>query len=195
MAEEYIGPKFKTIFVSMNPPSDEMIKRLMFWGRKFSLMGLTPAYQFGAAGNLSFRTEVGFIITGAGKSLADLHEEDFVEVLDCDIAKREVVAKGKMEPSSETMLHFAIYKNRPEVKVIFHVHDDYAIQNCSALGLRCTENEQPSGSVELIDEVLKVMENLDYVVIKNHGIISLGGTFEETGERIIDINTKIKERA
>ncbi|MCK5282414.1 MAG: class II aldolase/adducin family protein [Nanoarchaeota archaeon] len=192
MAEDYFGPKFSTVFLSKIVPLEPKIRKLIFWGKKFSLLGLTPSYEFGAAGNLSFRTEKGFIITAAGKELGKLKEEDFVEVLRCDIQNREVSAIGKFEPSSETMLHHSIYKERGNVDVIFHVHDEYAIENCEELGLRCTENEKPAATIELVEEVLKAMENLDYIVIKNHGIISLGRTFEETGERIIDVNNKIK---
>ena len=192
MAERYEGVKFSTVFLSKNTPSEPRIRKLIFWGKKFSLLNLTPAYDFGAAGNLSFRTNDGYIITAAGCDIGNLKEEDFIEVRACSIANREVTAIGKKEPSSEAMLHCTIYEKRPEINVIFHVHDDYAINRCNELGLRCTENEQPSGSVELVSEVLKVLENHDYIVLKNHGIISLGASIEEAGERIIDVNDKIK---
>lgn len=193
MPEEYIGTKFNTIFLDKNPLQDPRIKHIILWGKKLSLLGLTPAYNVGAAGNLSFRTEKGFIITGAGTNLGNLKEEDFVEIRSCNLEKKEITAIGKKDPSSETMLHSAIYAKRPEVKVIFHVHDDYAVNHCEELGLRCTINEQPYGSKELVDEVLNVLDDHDYLVMKNHGIISLGSTSEGVGERIIEVNSKIKQ--
>lgn len=192
LVERYSGPKFKTFFTAEHTPTDDRVKKIINWGKKFSLLGVTPAFEFSAAGNLSFRTQLGFIITGAGKNLGTLKEEEFVEVLDCNLEKKEIIAKGKLEPSSESMMHYAVYKTRHEINVIFHVHDDFAVTNCSALGLRCTAEEKPAGTTELIEEILKVLENLDYIVIKNHGIISLGGTIEEAGERIVDINNKVK---
>jgi ribulose-5-phosphate 4-epimerase/fuculose-1-phosphate aldolase len=192
MAEEYIGPQFKTVFLRRSSVTEPNIKKLIFWGRKLSLLGLTPAYEFAAAGNLSFRTDFGFVITAAGKDLGSLTEDDFIEVMACDLEKREVTVVGKKEPSSETMLHYAVYQKRPEIKVIFHVHDDYAINNCEALGLKCTEKEQPASSVELIEEVMKVLDALDYLVLRKHGILSLGMAFDEVGERIIEVNSRMK---
>jgi ribulose-5-phosphate 4-epimerase/fuculose-1-phosphate aldolase len=194
MAESYKGTKFKTVFLRRNIPSDPRIKKLIIWGNKFSLFNLTPAYEFGAAGNLSFRTEFGFIITGTGKDLGNLKEEDFVEVLGCDLEKNEVIAAGKIEPSSETLFHYVIYQKRPDVNVIFHVHDDYAVKNCEELGFKCTEKEAPYGTVELADEIAKSVDNTDYLVVKNHGIISLGSETEETGDRILEVNSKLKVR-
>ena len=60
MTEEYIGTKFNTVFLEKRIPENDNIKKLIFWGKKFSLLGLTPTYEFGAAGNLSFKTETGY---------------------------------------------------------------------------------------------------------------------------------------
>lgn len=193
MVEEYIGTKFNTVFIEKNIPENSIIKKLIFWGRKLALLGLTPAYETGAAGNLSFRTENGYIVTAAGSNLGELKEEDFVEVRSCSFDNKEITAIGVKDPTSETMLHCAIYAKRPEVKVIFHVHDDYAVNRCDEFGLKCTANEAPYGSKELVDEVIKIIGDNDYIVMKNHGIISLGSTFDEAGERIIDINAQIRE--
>lgn len=192
MTEEYIGTKFSTVFLAKEIPQDPRIKHMILWGKKLSLLGLTPTYDIAAAGNLSIKTDNGYIITGAGIDLGNLKEEDFVEVKSCSLDTKRITAIGKKDPSSESMLHCAIYSKRPKVRVIFHVHDDYAVNNCEELGLRCTINEQPYGSKALVDEVLNVLDDHDYLVMKNHGIISLGSTTEEVGERIIEINSKIK---
>ena len=192
MPEEYIGTKFETVFLKKDIPNHEQIKKLIFWGKKFALLGLTPEYETGAAGNLSFKTDTGYIVTAAGVNLGDLKEEDFVEVRSCSLDNKEITAIGIKEPTSETMLHCAIYGKRLDVKIIFHVHDDYAVKRCDEFGLKCTTNEAPYGSKKLVDEVLSVVGDHDYIVMKNHGIISLGTTFEEAGERIIDVNGKIR---
>ena len=193
MPEEYIGTKFETVFLKKETPENIKIKRLIFWGKKFSLLGLTPSYEFGAAGNLSFKIDKGYFITGAGSNLGELHEDDFIDVRSCSLEKKEVTAIGKKEPSSETMLHCAIYAKRSDVKFIFHVHDDYAVKRCDEFGLKCTVNEQPYGTKELVDEVLSIIGDHDYIVMKNHGIISLGATADEAGERIIEVNSKIRD--
>ena len=193
MPEEYIGTKFETVFLKKQVPNNDKIKHLILWGKKLSLLGLTPEYEFGAAGNLSFKTNTGYIVTATGANLGNLTNKDFVEVRSCSLEGKEIVAIGMKEPTSETMLHCQIYGKRPDVKVIFHVHDDYAVKRCDEFGLKCTANEAPYGSKELVDEVMKIIGDHDYIVMKNHGIISLGSTFDEAGERIIDINGKIRE--
>jgi ribulose-5-phosphate 4-epimerase/fuculose-1-phosphate aldolase len=193
MDEEDFAIQFNTVFLDKHIPLNSKIKKLIFWGRKFSLLGLTPNYGFAAAGNLSFRTEAGFIITATGKDMGKLEEEDFVEVRSCSVEKREITAFGKLEPSKESMFHCAIYAKRPDVKVIFHVHDEYAVEHCDEYGLKCTANEKDPGTVELVNEILDVIGEHDYVVIKNHGIISLGSTVDEAGERILEVNSKIKK--
>jgi len=190
MKEESIGVQFQTNFLQRAIPRDARIRRLILWGKKLSLLGFTPTYDFGAAGNLSFRTKNGFIITAAGKDLGKLTEDDFVEVVSCGDV---VNVNGKAEPSSEALMHNAIYEKREEVKVIFHVHDKYVVEKCDELGLRCTAEEAPSGSRELMDEVLKVLGDDDYLVLKKHGILSLGSMFDEVGERIIEVNARIRE--
>jgi L-fuculose-phosphate aldolase len=190
---EYGQIEFSTVFLGKDAPVNEGIKKIILWGKKLSLLGLTPTYEFGAAGNLSFRTKHGFIITATGEDIGNLKEEDFVEVRECRIGKREITAFGKKEPSKEAMFHCAIYAARLDINVIFHVHDDYAVKNCDKLGLKCTANERPPGSVELVKEIINIIGEHDYIVVKNHGIISLGNSFEEAGERIIEVNDKIKE--
>jgi L-fuculose-phosphate aldolase len=192
MSEEHFGPSFETTFISNKTPIDPRVHKLILWGKKLSLIGLTPTYPYGAAGNFSIRTSLGFIITATGKDIGKLKEEDFVEVRNCSIDNRELTAIGKYKPSSESMMHCAIFGEREEVKVIMHVHDEYAVKNCKELGLRCTEEEKPSGSVGLLNEVIKVLGDHDYIVIKNHGIISLGSTVEEAGERIMVVRERIK---
>lgn len=193
MTEEYIGVKFETVFLNRVPVTAPGIQKLVFWGKKLALLGLTESYSFGAGGNLSFRTKNGYIITAASSDLANLKEDDFVEIRNCSIDNKEVTAIGKKEPSSETMLHCAIYEIRPDVNVIFHIHNDYIVEHCDELGLKCTANKQPYGTKELVDEVLKVIGDHDYIVMKEHGIISLGNTFEDAGQRIISVNEKIQE--
>ncbi|MBD3164203.1 aldolase [Candidatus Woesearchaeota archaeon] len=192
MPEKYKGTKFGTVFLKKEIPQDAGIKKLKFWGSKLSLLGLTPEYDFGAAGNLSFRTAGGYIITAAGSNLGSLNDEDFVEVRSCSLDNSKVTVIGRREPSSETMLHCAVYGKRPEIRVIFHVHDEYAVGRCEELGLKCTAKEYPYGSRELAAEVLKIIGSHDYIVMKNHGIISLGATTDEAGERIIGVNGRIK---
>ena len=77
-------------------------------------------------GNLSCRqnqTGNSFIITGTqtGKH-PNLDGSQYTKVQKCDLAKMSVDAIGPIAPSSESLTHFAIYKESPQINCVFHVH-------------------------------------------------------------------------
>ena len=91
------------------------------------------AYQRGlvsaAGGNVSAKHENLFLITAGGKSLRDITEEDIIIV---DENSRIIEGKEGQKPSKETSLHIAIYKNRPDIDCVIHVHPSY----CTAYSIR-----------------------------------------------------------
>jgi ribulose-5-phosphate 4-epimerase/fuculose-1-phosphate aldolase len=190
MSEIYSGTKFKTIFKEKKVLNNKKISELTKYCNKFTELGLAPFVDGGHAGNLSFRTENGFIITAAGTDLAKTSEEDFVEVI--NVNNSEVTVIGTKEPSSETLMHNAIYQKRPDINAIFHGHDKAVMENPQELPI--TEKEQPYGSLELVQEVIKLLntlnENTNYIIIKNHGILSLGKTMEQAGNLAIETHNK-----
>jgi L-fuculose-phosphate aldolase len=85
------------------------------------------------------------------------------------------------------MLHFAIYRARKDVQAVFHGHSPEI--------LRCvdrppdipeTREKHSYGSIELLQSVMEVLGDADFVIMKRHGFISLGKTMEEAGERAIE---------
>ncbi len=107
-----------------------------------------------------------FRITKSGTQLINITLEDFV------------TPQPENNPSSETKLHALIYKKRPEINWIFHLHDDIVLNNPKNLPI--TEKYAEFGTPELVDEVEKVLGQENYLVMQNHGIIALGSSFEET---------------
>ncbi|CEG13705.1 hypothetical protein MSIBF_A4520002 [groundwater metagenome] len=56
------------------------------------------------------------------------------------------------------------------------------------------QKEQPYGSTELVDEVVKILNmNYNYFLIKEHGFISLGKTIDEAGNNTIEQHKKAVE--
>ncbi len=182
----YHGVKFKTEFVFREIPNDPRIEELKKWCKIFHDLNLAPAYEGGSFGNLSFRLKEGqneFIITGSKIGLKDnLTNDCFVKVINCDFKNNLISAQGSREPSSESLLHFAIYQKRPEINAVFHGH------NCEKLDLKTaieTKEEKPYGTIELVDSVLEVLGNNNFIIMKNHGFLVLGRSMEEAGEIII----------
>ena len=175
--------RFNIIFVSDEIPSDAKIEELKDWCERFQRNGLTPEIEGNYTGNLSFRSEEGFVITASGlKSKENLSDDCFVYVKSYDEQSNTVYIEGKRRPSSEAVMHFLIYKAREEINAIFHGHHDAIIANAEKLKLPITEREHEAGSIELADEVLRALGDKNLIVIKNHGFISLGKTMKEAGE-------------
>lgn len=189
MAEEYSGVKFQTILKDTELPSDKRLEELRTWCKVFHEKNLTPPYPEGSYGNLSFRISPGenvFIITGTGIGLKDdLDDTCFVCVTDCDIEKKIIYAKGKREPSSESMLHYSIYNARPYVQAIFHGHAKEFLNASANLGVSETATIEPYGSVELVNSVLDILGYQNFFIMKNHGFVSLGNSMKETGDRCL----------
>ncbi len=184
------GVRFETVFLSKNPPDDEEINRLIYWSKRFDELGLAPK----SAGNLSFRTKQGFIITATGVELRATGEDNLVEVLRVERKKDQILVytNGRVVPSKETVLHSGIYDSRPEINAVFHIHDQLVLEFANELNLPCTEGEQPRGSYELAEEVhrlLSLAKNVKYLVLRNHGVIAVGETMEEAGRLVEGVNS------
>ena len=188
MSSQYIGTKFQTVFKDKNAIKDDNISILIKWCDHFAELGLSPKLIGGFGGNLSFRTKQGFIITASGVNLKNLSENDLVEIIEADILLKKVVVNGTKQPSSESLLHYYIYSQRPEVNAVFHGHDEQVLKKCEQLNLLITKQEQPYGSVKLIEEVGKMLENYFYIVLKNHGFLSLGETMDKAGNLALQIH-------
>ncbi len=183
--------KFKVDFLNTSVPVDPRVAELVQWGKIFYEKKLAPFVNGVSAGNLSFRCLPGekeFVITGSQLGFNNnLSNSDFVRVVDCSPENFLVTACGTREPSSESMLHAAIYQNRTDLNCILHGHSEEILKNSSRLKLIATKTVETYGSFELAESVLKVLEKNNFVVLKGHGFVSLGRTIKEAGERAVTI--------
>lgn len=195
----YMGVKFRAVAMGRDFPRYAEIDDLKAWCTRFYEHGFTPEYEGGSAGNLSFRIKEGenqFVITGAGiTSKSRILDNSLVQVKSCDLSKEIVYYYGTRKPSSESMVHFAIYSARKDVNAVFHGHSEKILSNAVKLGLKQTETEEPEGTNKLVDAVLKVLGRENFIVMKNHGFISIGKTMKEAGEQAIKIQEKALQAA
>lgn len=185
MTEEYCGVKFRSIFNNKTTISHKKIEELLNWCKEFNRCGFTPEAGAGSAGNLSFRTIDGFIISCSQADFSNIEPEDFTEVLRVDISKRELLVNGRKEPSSESFMHNEIYQRRKDINTIFHGHSEEFLKYGDKLNLPITEKEQPGGSIELMREVTKVLGDNNFILIRNHGFLSLGDSMARAGNLAI----------
>ena len=194
------GVKFKTEFVSTAIPSDARLEELKAWCAEFHRRNFAPPYGEFSQGNLSFRLRPGeeaFIITGSQVGWKDLLADDrFVTVHGCDMERGIVYASGTRDPSSESMLHFAVYRARKDVQAVFHGHSR-EILRCADRPPDIPETKEPYpyGSPELARGVLDVLGNADFVIMKRHGFISLGRSMDEAGRRAIHVHQRCLRQA
>ncbi|MDO4952505.1 MAG: class II aldolase/adducin family protein [Synergistaceae bacterium] len=143
----------------------------------------------GTSGNISARTDHGFLITPSGMAYESLVPEDLPEM---DFMLRQI--SGDRKPSIEKEMHGLILKNRNDVSAVVHVHSVYASAVASArkdipvitdnvtaffgCAVPCAEYA-PAGSPELARNVLSALGGGFGVLLANHGALCVGVTPEE----------------
>lgn len=196
----YEGVKYKTIRLSHTIPDHPWLPALQKWCLIFHEHHLAPYYKGGSHGNLSFRIfprKEAFIITAAKSSLKEsVSNQFFFTVTKVDPEKGFVYASGDpdKQPSSEAMLHDAIYKKRPEVMAVLHGHCREITQNPAKAGIVTTNEFVESGTLKIIESVLEVLDDQFFVEIKDHGFLSLGKTIEEAGNLALKMQEKAVSR-
>ncbi len=194
---EYQGVKFETIFQSEDPEFDERIEDLKYWCSIFEHNDLAPLHPDGSYGNLSYRDKSNsdeFIITCSGAYITNNMDLDsFVRVTDIDIIRNRVYSRGKRKPSSESFLHFLIYQNRKEINAIFHGHSSAILSAPKSLGLPCTKSRKEYGTIVLAENVINVLDDHDFLILKEHGFLALGKTMRKAGKLSLDILKKTQK--
>lgn len=148
----------------------------------------------GTGGNLSVRFGDQVLITPSAVSLRECTPEDFIAV---DLEGHKVAGPEQYIPSKEVYLHTAVYKARPDINAISHLHPPncivFAVRNRSIplvtitaevrLGPTPVVPEAPSGSVKLAnlvrDAVLACPE-AHLILLERHGVLAIGKTLCDT---------------
>lgn len=146
-------------------------------------------FVVGTWGNVSMRIERRFVITPSGMDYDKLNPEDMVVV---DINGK--VVGGKWKPSTETILHAAIYKSREDVNAIVHTHSVFAstvavtrggippiIEDLvQVVGGRVdVATYALPGTEELAQNGIRALSDKNAVLLANHGMIGVGKDFDE----------------
>lgn len=142
----------------------------------------------GTSGNVSVRTDEGFLITASGVAYDRMKPGHIIEMdLNGNYA-------GDFLPSTEWRMHMDIFKARPEAQAIVHVHSAFAT------ALACLRKDIPAfhymigvtggtslrvsdyaefGTQELSDTMLKAMTGRTACLLANHGQICFGPNLDK----------------
>ncbi len=195
MTSESNVSAFSSVFLTRGALTDLKIASLADWGKRLTKIGTVKDTE----GNLSYRSSLGFVITGTNVALNAISGETVAEITGVvyGLHKHSVYVKGMVNPSRETLLHTQIYETREDVNVIFHVHDIEVMKQAAKLGIPVTDTEQPAGSQELAQsavKLLKINKDTRYFVLKNHGVVALGANMDEAGNLIEEMRAKAKKK-
>ncbi len=153
--------------------------------RRTEAVGLTH----GTSGNVSARTDGGFLVTPTGIPYDELQPSDIVLL---DLAGRGSAHQRK--PSSEWRIHRDIYAARPEVGAVVHAHPPFAttisclrqdlpavhymIAAAGGSSVRCAAYAT-FGTQELSDHVLAALdEGRTACLLANHGLVAVAPDLE-----------------
>ena len=190
--EEYRGVKFRVIFLEHKPISSKKIMEMLKASRSLQ------EFSRGNEGNISLRFQEGMLISAAGSNLGKLDKEDIVYVKNYDMLHNTAYIYGKKEPSSETPMHWLIYKEMKNVGAILHIHDSLVLENekiILKLGIKMTEKEYSYGTISLAKEALRTLMKSEngYIILRNHGSLIVGKNLSEVIDKAFSVRGKLRE--
>ncbi len=146
----------------------------------------------GKAGNISIVDDSGeyMYITASGTDFKSLSYDDVIKVKLDDLS---YVSSCDKVPSMETNLHSGVYEKRSDVKSVVHVHSPYAtafafsdrkLRQLEGFGEITGEyiaevEYYPPGSKKLAKHASDALVKEDSVLLKNHGVITVGVDIDE----------------
>jgi L-fuculose-phosphate aldolase len=154
-------------------------------------------------GNISVRIAPDLLLTtpsGACKGM--LEPEDMVVV---DLEGR-VQGEGR-RPSSELLMHLAVYAARPDVQAVVHAHPPIAVA-CTLAGVRMDECVLPeaiitlgavptaafsmTGTHEMCDAIAPFLPFHNAILLTHHGALTVGATLMQAFHRMEQVEHSAK---
>jgi L-fuculose-phosphate aldolase len=155
----------------------------------------------GTSGNLSARDGDLVHITPTALPYGEMEERDLVT-----LALDGTVVEGVREPSSERLLHLAVYGARPDAGALVHTHSVHATAwsfleapldtgteelELSAGGAVRTAPFAPTGTPELGPAAVEALAERRAVLLARHGVLALG----ESPARALDVCAAVERQA
>ena len=168
------------------PSKDEQIRQdIVVTCQRLYARGLIV----GTEGNVSVRvTPERLWITPAGCHKGWLSPEALICI---DFAGQVLTGQGR--PSSETPMHLALYRCRPEIQAVIHAHPPVATaltvagyrlepallpETIVLLGEVPTVPYQMPTTQRFAEEVSAAMHSVDAVLLENHGSVTVGSSLQ-----------------
>ena len=76
---------------------------------------------------------------------------------------------------------------------IFHGHDKESTARAALLAVPETEEFRPPGTPELLAQVMAILDEEPFLVMKNHGFLSFGPAMDEAGNQALKMKKRVAD--
>jgi ribulose-5-phosphate 4-epimerase/fuculose-1-phosphate aldolase len=178
--------KYTEIPLNTKIPRDPIVGKMKRIAKFCDRHNFAPAYDEGRGsyGNISAVPEDGdgIIITGTHIGMKNALTDDcFVRIYDVSFENNTVWYGGRRKPSSEVMVHMALYNilngnGRRCFKAVIHGHWDLLLKHADELDIPQTSRFIEEGTVELAYAIQNIAKSTMAPVIQaaGHGFFALG---------------------
>lgn len=177
------------------PDASHLADAVVELGRRVVTAGLV----LGSGGNVSARQRPDeVLVTPSGHALDRLEAHELVTLgIDGEVR----AASGGRRPSSESAMHLAAHRARPDTGVALHVHPPYVnvlLATGRPIRLLTVDHAYyvrrmarlpwlPTGSEELSDAVAAALASADVVLIAHHGCLVVAPDTDAAFERATNL--------
>jgi ribulose-5-phosphate 4-epimerase/fuculose-1-phosphate aldolase len=204
LAQEEGIIKYRLDFTPVSVLEESEVACLVSWQRilhSLELLGRQPdRYEGLAYGNLSMRSEAGFIISGTQCSDLAPSPEHYCLVTSWDLSANRVTARGPVEPSSECLTHAALYDADPAIGAIVHAHSAEIWKNHQELAMPMTDRAIAYGTPEMAAEVKRLyreyeMPGCGAIAMGGHldGVLSFGQSMDQAGGAMVTLLARARQ--
>jgi L-fuculose-phosphate aldolase len=143
-------------------------------------------------GNISVRLEDALLlITPSGVYKGGMSPDDLI-VIDMDGKVHQ--ARTGLRPTTETLMHLEVYRQRPDINAVIHAHPpfstaltiagkpfpvEYIPEVLVGLGDIPTAAYATPGTQGLADSIHELIRSHDCILLSHHGSLNAGGNLEE----------------
>jgi L-fuculose-phosphate aldolase len=156
---------------------------------KYAVKTVSSGLVAGAGGNVSARENNTIWMKPSGLAIDEITPDNLCG-MDLESGEQK---SGDYKPTSEVNMHLAVYRQRPDVKAVFHTHSPWASGVISAgveLKPMFAEFIADLGTVGTIPYITPTTQNLadamkekvascDTVLMINHGVLAVGKTVRQ----------------
>ena len=147
-------------------------------------------------GNISIKIKEGILISGTQTgNVYPTQENDFALVTDYSMEHNQVICKGEIKASAESLTHAAVYECDNSIKAIIHVHNK-ELWGKLIDKVPTSNRSVPYGTAKMALEIKRLFDETNVseekiIVMGGHeeGVITFGRNLKEAGQLILNYAT------